>query len=111
VALPGPAPAALRWPPARGGRADHPKEKSEREKGRERIEGKERGANSPPQSTHRGPGGPLAARGWRRRAGGAQAGRHPKEERGKLGGGLGLEVEKSCGGEGDGDFGGGLRWW
>ena len=25
VASPGPAPAALRWPPARGGRAGHPK--------------------------------------------------------------------------------------
>ena len=66
---------------------------------------KERGLLPPSRSRTGGQVGPLATRGRRRRAGGAQdwggAG-HPKEE-GKKEGDFGLVVEEVCGG-GDGDF-------
>ena len=97
VASPGPAPAALRWPPARGGCAGHPKEKRERGKRgerevreRERERERERGGLLPPsvhaQRATLAPWPPTAAGGAQSRGGAG----HPKK-RGERG------VEEICG--------------
>ena len=96
-----------------GARAGHPKERREREKGRERSERKKERKRGllPPLSTHKGPGDP-----WPVTAAAAPIpGVAPAIQK-KRGGNrgfkfLGLKVEKSSGGGGDGDFGGDFGWW
>ena len=54
MALPWPTPAALWWPPARGGRAGHPREERERKGEREKRVKRERGGCRPLLSSRTG---------------------------------------------------------
>ena len=75
MASPGPAPAALRWPPARGGCAGHPKEKRERGKRGEREVRETKGERE------KGAGRPLVA--GQAATGGGLDRRRPNREEGE----------------------------